>query len=98
MRSFKYPGLVLIAVLTILVLGCSETSLQDIKGIGLYEENPFYWSYNGEPVLLLGATDEDNIFQIDDLEDHLKLLDSVGGNYIRCTLSSRDEGNVKPYL
>ena len=67
-------------------------------GLGIYEKNPFYWTYQGQPILLLGGTKEDNIFQIDDLREHLELLQSVGGNYIRCTLSSRDEGNIRPYL
>ncbi|MGI9173949.1 MAG: hypothetical protein ACR2GR_01340 [Rhodothermales bacterium] len=58
-----------------------------------YAENPFYWQYRSEPVLLLGGSVEDNLFQIDSLEVHLDLLQSVGGNYVRCTMSSRDEGN-----
>jgi len=58
---------------------------------------PSYWEYDGEPVLLLGGSVEDNLFQIPDLEDHLRLLKSVGGNYVRCTMSSRDEGNVWPF-
>lgn len=56
--------------------------------------NPFYWEYNGAPVVLLGGSVEDNLFQIPDLEAHLDLLKASGGNYIRNTLSSRDEGNV----
>ena len=63
-----------------------------------YSENPFYWQYQGKPILLLGGTVEDNIFQIKDLEAHLKLLASVGGNYVRCTMSSRDEGDVWAFL
>ena len=59
-----------------------------------YAENPFYWQYEGEPVLLLGGSVEDNLFQIDSLEAHLDLLQAVGGNYVRCTLSSRDESNL----
>jgi len=62
-----------------------------------YEKNRLYWQYKGQPVVLLGGTVEDNIFQIPDLEEHLRLLASVGGNYARCTLSSRDEGNVWPF-
>ena len=62
-----------------------------------YEKNPFYWQYQGQPALLLGGSIEDNLFQIPDLEEHLDLLASVGGNYIRCTMSSRDEGNVQPF-
>lgn len=62
-----------------------------------YSENPFYWSYKGKPMLLIGGSVEDNLFQIKDLEAHLDLLASVGGNYIRCTMSSRDEGDVWPF-
>jgi hypothetical protein len=53
-----------------------------------------YWSKNGRNVMLLGGSVEDNLFQIDELEAHLDLLHSVGGNYVRNTMSSRDEGNV----
>ena len=62
-----------------------------------YAQNPFYWQYKGQPVLLLGGSIEDNLFQIPDLQAHLDLLQSVGGNYVRCTMSSRDEGDVWPF-
>ncbi len=61
-------------------------------------EDTRYWQYRSEPVLLLGGSREDNLFQIPDLEQHLDLLASVGGNYIRNTMSDRDEGDVYPYL
>ncbi len=59
--------------------------------------NPRYWQYKGKPSLLLGGSVEDNLFQIDNLELHLDTLASAGGNYVRCTMSSRDEGNVWAY-
>jgi hypothetical protein len=62
-----------------------------------YTENPRYWQYKGEPVLLLGGTGDDNLFQMAGLEEHLDLLQSVGGNYIRNTMSSRDTGNSWPF-
>ncbi|MCC5939174.1 MAG: hypothetical protein JJU34_17980 [Lunatimonas sp.] len=62
-----------------------------------YAENPHYWEYQRKPVLLLGATDDDNLFQMNGLEEHLDLLRQVGGNYIRNTMSSRDSGNVWPF-
>ena len=62
-----------------------------------YPANPFYWQLHGKPVLLLGGSREDNLFQIPDIEAHLDLLASVGGNYVRCTMSSRDEGDVWPF-
>ncbi len=62
-----------------------------------WPENPFYWQYQGRPLLLLGGSVEDNLFQIPDLEAHLDLLASAGGNYVRCTMSSRDDGDVWPF-
>ncbi len=62
-----------------------------------YTGNPFYWQHKGQPVLLLGGSREDNLFQIPDIVAHLDLLAAVGGNYVRCTMSSRDEGDVWPF-
>ncbi len=58
------------------------------------EEHPGYWSYRGTTTLLVGGSREDNLFQIDDLVPHLDALAAAGGNYIRNTMSDRDEGNV----
>lgn len=70
----------------------------DVKDrIRPYGESPFYWQYKGRPVLLLGGSVEDNLFQISGLEEHLDLLASAGGDYVRCTMSSRDEGDVWPF-
>jgi hypothetical protein len=71
--------------------------MRDQDRIQPYQQNPFYWQYKGQPVLLLGGSVEDNLFQIPDLEAHLDLLRSVGGNYVRCTMSSRDEGDIWPF-
>ncbi|MDF1515885.1 MAG: hypothetical protein P1S60_18905, partial [Anaerolineae bacterium] len=72
-------------------------SAHNANRIQPYDQNPFYWQYNREPVLLLGGSREDNLFQVPDLEQHLDLLARVGGNYIRCTMSSRDVGDVWPF-
>jgi hypothetical protein len=63
----------------------------------IWRENSFYWARNGQPVLLLGGSDEDNLFNDPRLWDNLDLLQRCGGNYVRCTMSSRDEGNVWAY-
>ncbi len=63
-----------------------------------YSENPAYWQYKGEPVFLLGASNNDNLFQSPDMEKQLDDLASVGGNVIRCTMSSRDSADVWPFL
>ena len=74
-----------------------ENSMRNEDRMQPSSANPFYWQYKGQPVLLLGGSVEDNLFQISDIEAHLDLLKSVGGNYVRCTMSSRDEGNVWPF-
>jgi len=68
------------------------------EGIQPWPGNPRYWQYKGKPVFLLGGSQEDNLFQIPDLEEQLDLLVKCGGNYVRNTLSSRDEGNVWPFF
>ncbi len=67
--------------------------------IQVWPDNPWYWQYKGKPVLLLGGSDEDNLFNHPELSRaNLKKLQELGGNYIRQTLSCRDEGNVWPFL
>jgi len=57
-----------------------------------YVSNTFYWQYKGTPVLLLGATDDDNLFQWTGkaLTNQLDTLKSCGGNYVRNVMSDRD--------
>jgi len=76
-------------------------------GIEIYSKNPAYWQYKGKPVMLLGGTDDDALFQwagdMDLLQSQLDLLQSCGGNYVRCTMSSRKPDSlvcpprVRPY-
>lgn len=70
---------------------------QKQAGIQPWSENPSYWEYEGQPVLLLGATDNDNLFQIPYLKSHLDSLVQIGGNYIRNTMSDRDETDTKAF-
>ena len=62
--------------------------------IDINPDNPWYWTYKGEPVMLIGGSNEDNLFQSPDYPEQLELLQSLGGNYVRCTMSSRDEANI----
>lgn len=66
-----------------------EPAVSNSDSIQPYAKNPYYWQYLGQPVLLLGGSKDDNLFQISELEEHLDLLASVGGNYIRNTMSAR---------
>ena len=70
---------------------------QNISRIKPFTGNPYYWQYKGKPVLLLGGSKDDNLFQIPDLKEHLDLLASVGGNYIRNTMSSRKDKGYELY-
>lgn len=65
-----------------------------------YKENRWYWQYRGEPLILIGGTGTDNLFQWtgDRLTEHLDLLVSVGGNYVRNTMSDRSDGDVYAFL
>ncbi|MEX2565950.1 MAG: putative collagen-binding domain-containing protein [Cyclobacteriaceae bacterium] len=71
---------------------------QVVDAIEIFPKNPFYWQYNGEPILLRGGSKEDNLFNHPDgMKAHLEELKSVGGNYIRNTMSSRNPGNPWPF-
>jgi hypothetical protein len=65
-----------------------------------YDKNPFYWQYRGQPIMLLGGSQDDNLFQLPDLQAHLDQMRGIGANYIRNTMSDRPDGGfeVYPYL
>ena len=65
--------------------------------IRLWTENPRYWQYRGQPVLLLGGSKDDNLFQIPDLKEHLDEIRAAGGNYIRNTMSDRNDKGFEVY-
>ena len=77
--------------MSFIIFACADN---ENTGIRIYENNPNYWQYNGQPILLFGGSDRDNIYHWADdetrLRDHLDLLEKSGGNYIRCTMSSRE--------
>jgi len=86
-------------ILCVLLVGCStpvERPAQ--KGIHPSKSYQQFWTYNGQETLLLGASDDDNLFQMTGIAEHLELLKQNGGNYVRNTMSSRDSGNVWPFL
>ncbi len=65
----------------------------DDAAIRPWPDNSWYWQFKGEPVFLAGGTDDDNLFQWpeDQLTEQLDLLASVGGNYVRNTMSDRQD-------
>ena len=97
MKELKAGHKRLAAVLAAVIMFVSVRTQAAGGLIEIYKQNPAYWQYKGKPVLLIGGTVDDNLFQIPNLKEHLDLLKSVGGNYVRNTLSSRDQGNVWPF-
>lgn len=74
----------------------THAAQDDAQSIRPYAENSWYWQYQGEPIVLVGGSHRDNLFQWagQPMIDHLDLLVSVGGNYVRCTLSDRNPGDI----
>ncbi len=70
--------------------------MNDSDAIQPYHNNPWYWQYKGEPVMLLGASDRDNLWQWtgQTLIDQLDRMKAAGGNYVRNTMSDRNEGDT----
>ena len=67
--------------------------------LGPWKENEWYWSYQDEPVLLLGGSDDDNLFQWpeEELLAQLDRLADAGGNVIRNTMSDRQDKGFEVY-
>lgn len=87
-----------ILLLTLLILYAFSPAKIRESSIRPWTENPRYWQYNGRPLLLLGATGNDNLFQNSNIETHLDSLRAAGGNVIRNTMSDRDPGDEKAFF
>jgi len=88
------------AVRVILIsLACGALAAQPGARIRPWAGNPFYWEYAGKPVLLAGASDDDNLFQWPDAElaAQLDRLAAAGGNYVRNTMSDRRDRGWEQY-
>lgn len=84
-------------IIGIFILNNCDGPSTESEGIKPWDENPRYWQYNGKPVLLLGASGNDNLFQNKNVESHLDSLAAAGGNCIRNTMSDRDPGNQRTF-
>lgn len=84
---------------SLLVLLGAAALAQTAPRIRPWTANPFYWEYGGRPVLLAGASDDDNLFQWPDKElaEHLDRLAAAGGNYVRNTMSDRRDMGWEQY-
>lgn len=99
----RFPSRVLLLVwagaLVSSSAGVSQLSAEDknAQRIRPYAKNPHYWQYKDQPVMLLGGSKTDHIFLLDGLETHLDEMPAVGANYVRNTMSQREEKNLKPH-
>lgn len=93
--KYRFHSSLIFLIVTILILSCSRSNSKKISPrISIYDKNHNYFSYERKPILLLGGSDEDNIFNHPELmKANLDILRKIRGNYIRCTMSSRDDGN-----
>jgi hypothetical protein len=98
---YKIYWLISVCLTLILFAGPVLVYAQNSDRIRPYTQNKFYWQYKGQPVLLLGASKDDNLFQVSNLKAHLDALKSVGVNYVRNTMSDRHDKHgieVYPFL
>jgi hypothetical protein len=95
-----------IALVGIPLISSSDVGPVAAGGIRVYAENPFYWEYQGKPVLLLGGSstpkgglNDEGMFLWPDVAGSLDKLISAGGNYTRCLMSGRLRGDsLWPFL
>ncbi len=79
---------------------CGETSFNlSAAAAEPWAENPWYWSHAGQPVLLLGGSDDDNLFQwpAEKLLPQLDRIRAAGGNFVRNTMSDRKDAGFEVY-
>lgn len=84
-------------VILLLVASTIISHANNSNRIQPYSENPYYWQYNGKPVMLLGGSKDDNLFQLPELKEHLNEIAEAGGNYIRNTMSDRQDKGHEAY-
>jgi hypothetical protein len=86
-------------LLPVLFAALALAQAAEAQGLRPWSKNPFYWEYKGAPVLLLGGSDDDNLFQwlAEPLREHLDLIKSTGANYVRNTMSDRPDKDFEVY-
>ncbi|MGQ9591346.1 MAG: DUF6298 domain-containing protein [Planctomycetota bacterium] len=89
-----------LSLTAVAALGLASEAISAESGAGRirpWPPNPRFWEYKGKPVLLVGGSKDDNLFQIPDLREHLDELKAAGGNYIRNTMSDRRDKGFEVY-
>jgi hypothetical protein len=65
-----------------------------------YTQNPRFWQYKGQPVMLLGANKTDSPYMLPDQKAFYDALAALGGNYARYVVKQRldpDLAQIFPY-
>jgi hypothetical protein len=96
---FSFPACVTALLMVPGPAGAAGQALRGSGEIQPWSGNPSYWQYKGKPVLLVGGSDDDNLFQWPSgkLREQLDLLKAVGGNYVRNTMSDRSDKGFEVY-
>jgi len=99
MNTTRITFLVIVGLLVpwLLAAGAMAEAADADGRIQPWAKNPRYWQYRGQPVLLLGGSKDDNLFQIPDLKEHLDEMAAAGANYIRNTMSDRRDKGFELY-
>lgn len=106
MKNQIFKQIKYIFFLTFIVfISCQKSYSPEIESnsvdfqIQPWKENPWYWEYKGEPVLLLGISNDDNLFQWtkNRLVPHLDSMAKTGANYVRNTMSDRHDLGFELY-
>ncbi len=88
--------LVLFYCMVNMVISCTRPmDKSDIEArIKPYTENPGYWQYKGQPVMLLGANTTDSPYLLADQEAYYDELAGLGGNFTRYNVKQRLDNNL----
>lgn len=83
----------LLALLLVFCLAPTALSIEP------WQDNPWFWSQDGQPLMLLGGSDDDNLFQWprEQLIPQLNRIRAAGGNVVRNTMSDRRDAGFEVY-
>lgn len=97
--SIRTPFYFLLVIIGIFKCYSEEISSPLSGELKPWTENPWYWSFNDEPALLVGGSDDDNLFQWPEkkLIRQLDKIKAAGGNVVRNTMSDRKDGGFEVY-
>lgn len=100
LRRLLSPCAALALLVLVSPLGASHQDAAAPAGsIQPSPDHPSYWEFRGHTQVLLGGSDDDNLFQwLDEpLREQLDRLKAAGGNYLRNTMSDRRDRGFEVY-